>query len=158
LSIYVFDSSSLNILIKHYYEGRFPSLWTSVDRLVNKGEMISVREAQRELDFFFNRNPFIDRATITTKFFQLANQEELMLVRDIFSNKRFQDLVSRKNILRGTPVADPFLIAKAEFCSGIVVTQEESKPNGVKIPNVCKERKVICINLERFMERQNWIF
>ena len=55
-------------------------------------------------------------------------------------------------------MADPFIIAKAELCSGIVVTQEEYKPNGVKIPNVCEERKIECINLEKFMEQQNLIF
>jgi hypothetical protein len=82
----------------------------------------------------------------------------LIVLGSIFSNIRFQDLVTRKNILKGSPVADPFLIAKAETISGVVVTQEEFKPNGVKIPNVCKERNIRCINLEEFMEHQKWIF
>ena len=158
MSVYVFDNNSLSVLIKHFYESRFPSLWTSIDELVNSGVMVSVKEVQRELSAVFSMNPFVERTAITAPFFQASTPEELLLVRDIFSNKRFQDLVSRKSILKGTPVADPFLIAKAELCSGIVVTQEEYKPNGVKIPNVCEERKVACIDLETFMEQQNWIF
>jgi len=106
----------------------------------------------------FDRNPFVDRSTITTSFFHTATPEELLLVRNIFSNKRFEDLVSRKSILKGAPVADPFLIEKAELYSGTIVTQEEYKPNGVKIPNVCEERKVKCMNLEKFMEQHNWVF
>ena len=158
MSIYIFDNNSISILIKHFYESRFPSLWTRIDELVNGGQMVSVKEVHRELNAIFEYNPFVKRETIEGKFFKPANEKELLLVRDIFLNKRFQDLVSRKNILRGAPVADPFLIAKAECCSGVVVTQEEYKPNGVKIPNVCEERKVDCINLETFMERQNWVF
>ena len=155
---YVFDTNSISVLIKHFYESRFPSLWTSIDDLVNNDKMVSVREVKRELSAVFANNPFVERPAITATFFQTSSPEELALVRNIFSNKRFQDLVSRKNILQGTPVADPFIIAKAEFCSGIVVTQEEYKPNGVKIPNVCKDRKIECINLENFMEQQNLIF
>jgi len=155
---YVFDTNSISVLIKHFYESRFPSLWLSIDELVNSDKMISVREVRRELSAAFANNPFVDRPTITATFFQTSSPEELTLVRSIFSNKRFQDLVSRKNILQGTPVADPFIIAKAEFCSGIVVTQEEYKPNGIKIPNVCEERKIECINLEKFMEQQNLVF
>lgn len=158
MSIYVFDNNSISVLIKHFYESRFPSLWTGIDEMINRGEMISVREVQRELTAVFDRIPFATRPTITATFFQIASPEELSLVRDIFSNKRFQDLISRKNILQGNPVADPFLIAKAEYCSGIVVTQEEYKPNGIKIPNICEERNIGCINLETFMEHQNWIF
>lgn len=158
MSVYVFDTNSISVLIKHFYERRFPSLWESIDELVNGGHMVSVREVRRELSSVFSRNPFVDRSTITATFFQVASPVELSLVRDIFKNKRFEDLVSRKNILQGAPVADPFIIAKAEAHSGVVVTQEEYKPNGVKIPNVCNERKVECINLEVFMEQQNWIF
>jgi len=155
---YVFDTNSISVLIKHFYESRFPSLWTSIDELVNNNIIVSVREVRRELRAVFANNPFVERPTITATFFQTSSPDELVLVRNIFSNNRFQDLVSRKNILQGTPVADPFIIAKAEFRSGIVVTQEEYKPNGVKIPNVCEERKIECINLERFMEQQNLLF
>ena len=158
MNVYVFDNNSISILIKHFYESRFPSLWSSIDELVNTGVMVSVREVKRELDTVFEKNPFTDRPTITANFFQVASPEELTLVRAIFSNKTFQDLISRKNILKGAPVADPFIIAKAEFCGGIVVTQEEYKPNGVKIPNVCENRKIACINLEVFMEQQNWVY
>jgi len=60
--------------------------------------------------------------------------------------------------IKGGPVADPFLVAKAKALDGTVVTQEEYKPNGVKIPNMCEYMNVRCTNLEGLMELEKWVF
>lgn len=60
--------------------------------------------------------------------------------------------------MQGKPVADPFVIAKAKVVEGIVVTQEEYKPNAAKIPNICEELAVSCVNVEGFMEKEQWRF
>lgn len=72
--------------------------------------------------------------------------------------KHFQTLIGRESILRGTPVADPFVIAKAGVEGGIVVTEEQFKKNAAKIPNVCKHFGIDWVDLERFMEREGWQF
>lgn len=59
MSLYVFDTSSLSVLIKHFYESRFPSLWIKIDDLINSGKMISVREARRELEAFVDEINFL---------------------------------------------------------------------------------------------------
>jgi len=64
----------------------------------------------------------------------------------------------KKERLQGNPVADPFVIAKAKVLNGCVVTQEKYKENAAKIPNVCKHFEILCIDLEKFMENENWKF
>ncbi|MCP4488071.1 MAG: DUF4411 family protein [Gammaproteobacteria bacterium] len=64
-----------------------------------------------------------------------------------------------KQQLRGTPVADPFVIACAGVKqNGVVVCEESFRKNAAKIPNVCAHFDVPCINLKQFMQQQNWAF
>jgi len=85
-------------------------------------------------------------------------QQETLFVSKIFSVRHFQYLVGQKQTLKGTPVADPFLIASAKVRKGCVVTGEKKKPNAAKIPNVCEYFGIDCTNLEGFMEREGWSF
>jgi hypothetical protein len=63
-------------------------------------------------------------------------------------------LVKRQNLLKGLPVADPFIIAFAKVNGAFVVTQENLVKNGARIPNVCVDFGVDCINLEQFFEKE----
>ncbi|MCZ6821218.1 MAG: DUF4411 family protein [Calditrichaeota bacterium] len=63
-----------------------------------------------------------------------------------------------KQRLKGTPVADPFVIASARIRQACVVTEEGKKKNAARIPNVCEYFGVDCTNLEGFMERERWRF
>jgi len=83
---------------------------------------------------------------------------ELQFVATIFQNPHFHGLISKKQLLRGDPVADPFVIACAKVRGGTVVTEERLNPNGARIPNVCEHFNVSCINLEKFMDQQKWSF
>lgn len=89
--------------------------------------------------------------------FSIPSIEELQFVNEIFAIAHFQQLIEKK-ILSGRPVADPFVIAKAKFEDAIVVTEEVYKENASKIPNVCEHFDVECINLEDFMQKENWQF
>ncbi|HIP11894.1 MAG TPA: DUF4411 family protein [Arcobacter sp.] len=46
---YVFDSSPLIDLFKHYYPEAFPSLWGDFNEMVKNGKLMSVREVSKEL-------------------------------------------------------------------------------------------------------------
>jgi hypothetical protein len=48
--IYVFDSSPLIVLFRHYYPERFPSLWEKFDSMISAQRIISVREVGKELE------------------------------------------------------------------------------------------------------------
>ncbi len=156
--IYVFDNSSLSNL-KHFFPEIFKSVWVGLDQLVDSGQLISTKEVWRELQ---NGNPsghvndwLKDRKHI----FTTPNNEELKFVAEIFRVGHFQSLIGEKQRLKGTPVADPFVVSAAKVRKkGVVVTDEARKKNAAKIPNVCDHFKVPCINLREFMQHQNWTF
>jgi len=154
---YVFDSDSFIDLFRHYYTERFPTLWKKFDALVSGGKLISVREVFREIE---SRK---DSLSIWAKehkniLFLESSTEELKFVAEIFQVRHFQAMIRKQERLKGMPVADPFVIAKAKFSGACVVTQEKITKNAAKIPNVCNHFEIPCINLEGFMVKENWIF
>ena len=154
--IYVFDSSPLIDLFKYYYLDRFPSLWENFDALVSEHRIISVQEVRNELE---GRGDGLSDWVKTHRDFFLTPTTELSFVTRIFKVAHFRTLVRQKERLQGKPVADPFVIAKAwRLEEGCVVTQEVRKPNAARIPNVCEHFGIPCLNLEAFMENENWRF
>ena len=155
--IYIFDSSPLINLFKHYYPARFPSLWESFYELVTEERIISVREVKNEIGGRSDR--LSDWVKENREIFLTPTPDELNLVTEIFKVRHFQAMIRRKERLRGKPVADPFVIAKAWATEdGCVVTQEIKKLNAAKIPNVCDHFNIPWMNLETFMENENWSF
>jgi hypothetical protein len=92
------------------------------------------------------------------KVFTIPTPEEMSFVQTIFSAPHFRALLGKKQLLRGVPVADPFVVACAKIRQGTVVTEERYKPHAAKIPNVCEHFQIPCINLEYFMREQKWNF
>ncbi|NJN38451.1 MAG: DUF4411 family protein [Acaryochloridaceae cyanobacterium CSU_3_4] len=155
--IYVFDTSSL-VVLKNFYPNNFPTLWEQWNSLVAEGTVVSVREVKEELANRSDSDVIDQWAKKHKSIFLLPSPKETEFVRNIFSVSHFQALVSQQSIWKGTPVADPFVIAAAAVRSGTVVTEESLKPNAAKIPNVCQHFGVHCINLEGFMNQQDWSF
>lgn len=100
----------------------------------------------------------MDWAKSNKNIFTTPNSNELQFVGQIFQVAHFQALIGEKQRLKGTPVADPFVIACAKRSNGTVVTEERFKPNAAKIPNVCAHFGIGCISLEDFMQHQAWKF
>lgn len=156
--IYVFDNSSLRVLCESYYPQRFPTLWEKFDVLVSGGQITSVREVYNEIMKWNPNRRLVQWAQNNKQLFPPSTPEELDFVKQIFSVPHFQTLIEHKKILQGTPVADPFVIAKAKIENGVVVTQETFKDNAARIPNVCKHFSVEYTDLEGFMEGEGWKF
>lgn len=159
MSIYVFDSSALMHLFDYYYESRFPTLWKKFYQSVESEQVVSVREVRNEIDGHHNKERRINQwAKQNTELFTIPTLEEMQFVQEIFKVEHFQVIISRKNLLSGKPVADPFVIAKAKIIDETVVTNEANKPHGAKIPNICEHFNVKCMDLEKFMEVEDWRF
>ena len=126
--------------------------------MLSNGDIILVRESYNEIMKLNAKDRPAKWAKENRKLFSTPSIEELQFVNEIFSISHFQQLIEKKKILSGRPVADPFVIAKAKHENAIVVTEEVYKENAAKIPNVCKHFKIECINLEDFMQRENWQF
>jgi hypothetical protein len=152
---YIFDSSTLIKVFNHYYREQFPSFWQKFDEAILNGKIISVRAVKNELkDKENGLSAFVERNDI----FYNPTDEETIFIATIFQNRHFQSLISKKARLLGREVADPYLIAKAKISNSCVVTEEKLKANAAKIPNVCQNFKVSCVNFEGFMKKEGWSF
>ena len=154
---YVFDSNSLIDLFRHYYPERFPTLWDKFDALVSEGKLLSVREVFNEIGSSEDSLANWAKEKKNILFLE-STTEELKLVGEIFQVRHFQAMIRKQERLKGKPVADPFVIARAKISSACVVTQEKNTEKAAKIPNVCEHFEIPCINLEGFMEKENWTF
>lgn len=164
--IYVFDTSSLRSL-QHFYPRVFKSIWDGLDDLVARQQLLSTREVFNELERQAVSDEVLTWAKAHKALFTTPTGPELQFVAEIFRIKHFQGLIGAQQRLKGTPVADPFIIACAKVHQGTVVTEEGwqrggkplvLKPNAAKIPNVCAHFRLPCIDLEEFMHQQGWAF
>jgi predicted nucleic acid-binding protein len=141
-----------------YYPSRFPSFWKALDERVEAGVIRSVEEVKKELERYNGAAHIATWATRNHTLFCPPTEDELEAVAEIFRVAHFQGLVGQKQLLQGTPVADPFLIAAAKCCNGIVVTQERAKLHSARIPTVCSHFSIGCIDLEQLMTDLGWSF
>ncbi len=51
-------------------------------------------------------------------------------------------------------MADPWVIARAMWLQGCVVNEESTKPNVLRIPQVCAHFGLSCVNLEEMMNQE----
>lgn len=84
------------------------------------------------------------------RIFLMPTENEIRIVIEIMNNPEYRGLIARKKIRNGDPVADPFLIAAAKDKNALLVTQE--KDEGIRIPRVCRDLGVQCINQESFLD------
>lgn len=155
---YIFDSGPLIVLFRHYYPNRFPTLWKKFESMVENQEIVSVREVFNEITSYGNVDRLVVWAKNHKEIFLNPTPSELTFVSEIFKIKHFQGMISKKGMMQGKPIADPFIVAKAKISESTVVTLERWKRNSAKMPNVCEYFGVESIDLERFMEAQNWVF
>ncbi len=161
MTVYVFDTGLFITFFSYYYPNIFPSLWERFNGMVSKGCITSTREVFNELGRHGDSN--MDWCREHRQLFPTPTVSEGAFVSEIFKVSRFKEMATKKNVIDGRPIADPFVIARAKHLSdrGIsscVVTTEKRTPNASKIPNVCEHFGIDCVNPEGFMERENWRF
>jgi hypothetical protein len=155
--MYVFDNSPLSTLFRNYYRNRFPSLWKNFDGLVDQGNLVSTREAFREI----MDGPITELrewAENNHGLFATPIAAEGAFVVRIYAVPHFQQNLEHQKLLKGGLNADPFVIARAFLENRTVVTMEKLKANAAKIPNICCHFGIRCLSLEEFMEAENWRF
>ena len=154
--VYIFDSSSF-IVLGHYFPDRFPSFWDQLNTYVATDRVLSVKEVYNELASKGSKPHLDEWLKKNKKIFLTPTEDEMLAVSKVFRVSAFQSMVRQKQLLQGTPVADPFVIASAmvrkESC---VVTEESKKEHASRIPNVCDHFHIDCTSLEGFMEREGW--
>ncbi|MFN5539621.1 MAG: PIN domain-containing protein [Candidatus Melainabacteria bacterium] len=155
--MYIFDTSSLKQLFK-FYPKRFPSLWQKFGNLMDSKKIISVKEVLNEIENYGDNDELKNWAKENKAFFQIPTSDEALFISKIYQVKHFQQGLESKKLLKGGSFADPFLVAKAKITDATLITEEKFKPNGTKIPNICKHFEIKCKDLEEFMEQEHWSF
>ena len=154
---YVFDNSPLSVLFKNFYRRTFRSLWERFDELVAVGDVVSPREALREIEDGAP-DDLLAWARQNNNLFATPTAAEGAFVARIYGVRHFQQNIEQQKLLKGGKNADPFVIAKAAAEGRTVVTMELLKPNAAKIPNICQHFGIACLTLEQFMEAEGWEF
>ena len=155
--IYLCDTNSFRV-ISNYYPGSFPSFWDQLERFVSDQRFGSVREVRKELNNQNASQHLSDWCENHPAVFPSPTEDELHAVADILAVPHFGQLIGEKQRLRGSPVADPFLVARAQVIGATVISEEVFKPNAAKIPNVCSHFGVGCVDLEGFLRAVGWSF
>jgi hypothetical protein len=154
--MYIVDTNVF-LSLGNYYPKRFPTIWGRINDLADNGILKSVREVKNEIEHNCQHEHIAEWVKNHHAVFLIPTEAELMIIRDFLQIEQYRELVKRQNILKGLPVADPFIIAAGKFYKACVVTQESLK-TGARIPNLCKELDISCINLEGFLELENLIY
>ena len=163
-NFYVIDTSSLIELHKKYPIDVFPTLWKKVEDLINKGVLISHREVLKEI---IKQDDSLKKWVLSQKnFFKRITKKQMSIVKEILN--KYPQLIKPNNESGG---ADPFLIALAVE-SGIskqkelfpsikrklIVTEEKMRGNRIRIPFVCNDYKIDCIDVIEMYREEGWSF
>lgn len=154
---YVFDTNSF-IVLSHFFPDRFPSFWDHLNEGFRDGRFVSVREVRRELSSNATQPSLEEWVSKNGSIFKTPTRKEMLFVQDIFRVPKFSEMIRRKQLLKGMPVADPFVVACAKINERQVITEEKMKQNSSHIPNVCAHFKIPCTNLQGFMRSENWTY
>jgi|GEM_PF-175161 hypothetical protein len=147
---YIFDTNALIFVAK------CDETWDLYQRSAFDGVVAAVRESFLEISRYLGESRLLQWANRYKEHFEYPTEAEQQVVRSIFQNRHFFHMVSMDKLMRGEPVADPFIVAKAKVEGGTVVTLEKRKPNSARIPNVCDYMGVPCISLQQFVTEQQW--
>ena len=164
INYYVIDSSSLIELNMRYPLDVFPTLWRNVETLIDRGLLISHKEVLKEVSIM--DDSLKKWAKKQKKLFKELDEKQMEIVKEIL--KKYPTLAKSDN---ETAAADPFIIALAvelgndpqktlsQTLKGhIIVTEEKLRGNKIKIPFVCKDYNIECINIIEMCRVEGWKF
>ncbi|MDG3546620.1 DUF4411 family protein [Methanobacterium formicicum] len=144
-----------NVLIHLDYFNKkvFKSLWANIDEMIQKEELISLKEVFLELNKVDDRiSDYWNGINNTHEFFIDPPDEALAYLPELEQFEIFQDYGKEKPLW-----ADPHLITYGMAKNATIITQETlNKHPKRKIPFVCNEIGVDCVNLDEFMISNGW--
>lgn len=164
IDYYVIDSSSLIELNRKYPIDIFPNLWKKVEELISKGLLISPEEVRKELLVLDDSlKVWVSKQK---KLFKPLTLKQIEIVKEIL--KKHPSLAE---VEKEIPAADPFVIALAIDLENdsqktlipvvkgkIIVTEERLRGNRIRIPYVCKDYNISCLNIIEMCRAEGWKF
>ena len=164
LNFYVIDTSSLIDFNIRYPMDVFPNLWNKVEDLIKRGMLIAPKEVFNEIAV--GDDVLKEWAKKQKKLFKELDKLQIQIVKDIL--KQYPSLAKPS---KDGPNADPFIIALAlslvrdpqqtlspSVKKRIIVTEEQLRGTAIKIPFVCKNYGIDCINIVEMFRSEGWKF
>jgi hypothetical protein len=138
---------------------RMPELWTFIESLIDEGKIIASREVLNELER--NANDELSDWLKKHKAMFILDKPQIdsadSIINDFYTKYKngYKPEVS--------DAADPFVVATAVVHQAVVFTQEHTQPNHdpaqtntPKIPTVCENYGIECVNIEQFISREGF--
>lgn len=151
---YSFDTSAiLNGRRDLFRPTVFQTLWVQIEGTIADGQIRSVDEVQRELARRDDdAREWADAQGDLFVPLELPIQQSAAQILNV--HPRLVSQGGRRS------AADPFVIALAMVRNGTVVTEETARGNltSPRIPDVCGDLGVPCLNLMEYIEAQGWTF
>jgi hypothetical protein len=150
--VYSVDTSALIEGRRNYPLQVFPSVWAAIEGLIVSGRLIAAQLVRDELERKDDEVYKWARAQHGL-FVPFDRPQEIEAKLILSVHGRMVD--ERKNRNR----ADPFVIALAKARQCTVVTEEfEGHSGNLRIPYVCQQYGIDCVNLLELMGREGWRF
>jgi len=162
--IYCIDTSSLIELKEKYPQTIFTNLWNNIDELIQKGRIIAPVEVKKE----------IEKGDDELKSWVKNKRRNKMFIKpDKFQFEKAKEILSKYTFLAKSDKvddvnADPWLISlvvkkldeekEILFKNQYIIVTEESQIRSNRIPTVCKQINIECINLIKMFEQEGWKF
>ncbi len=151
---YSFDTSALlNGRRDLFRPTVFRSLWDRIEERISAGAIRAVDIVKEELSRRDDET-YQWAETQAGLFCPLEEPIQLATRRVLQAHARLVGVGGKRS------GADPFVVALALVKKGTVITEETASGNieKPKIPDVCEDLDVPCLNLMGFIEEQNWTF
>jgi hypothetical protein len=129
----------------------FPDIWVNIGQMIDNREIVTVQNVIDELK----------RGSSGPIKWLGARVKTMVMPLDAAIQTEARAIVNQHNTLvNNSSQADPFVIALAKVHGLTVLTGEKRSriPGIVKIPDVCGQLRVPCINLMELIKKQGWKF
>ncbi|MBU2561557.1 MAG: DUF4411 family protein [Nanoarchaeota archaeon] len=158
---YVIDTCSLIALNRHNPLDVFPSVWNKLESLISRGQLVAPKEVLNELG---HQDDMVAAwAKKQKKLFVEPTEKQIEIVKQVLA--KYPGLVK----IDRQYDADPFVIAlTVELTKSkqqtlipvkrIVVTEEKLRGNKIRIPLICKDYDVECIDVIELFRTEGWKF
>lgn len=155
--VYSCDASSLiKASAVLYPMENFPALWEKIEELIRSdrlkmSELVFDEAIRGEV-----LSGWCSRRALKPLLLSKVNE----LVEDAFQSIQ-SGYPNLMHVATGKSLADPWAIALAmQYQNGVVLSEEQPAGNlqGPKIPDVCKDLGIKCVNIAGLVKSENWIF
>jgi len=155
-TVYCMDSSSLIHAAKRAYPPRrFPRLWAAIDDLIESNRLVISIEVYHELE---KKDDEVFTWAKERKDALCCEINEAVQAEVVRLMRIYPRLVDTK---KGKSGGDPFVLAQALAVDPHLVVVSEEKggsENSPKIPFVCAQEELRCIDLLALIDEEDWSF